>query len=250
MRSPVRDGSLKALRGDAVALPAQLADDLGIAVGDRVGLMLGDGAHVRVRVVALLGGPSRYAALVLPPALLAAHTSNGASRLLINGDGDVRQRIERALGGSGDVTVRGDAALADDLDTGLRVDRWITFAVVGVIVAYAAMSLFNLIIAALGGRRRELALLRLAGATSQQVARMLRAEALLVAVMGAIAGTTVAITGLIPLAVATAGSPLPSGSPAVFLAILALATLLILLPTMVGTRLALRRSPATEVERP
>ena len=67
------------------------------------------------------------------------------------------------------------------------------------IVAYAALSLVNSLVAALGSRRRELALLRLAGATRRQIRAMLEAEALLIGAIGAIAGTAVAIAGLIPL---------------------------------------------------
>ncbi len=40
-----------------------------------------------------------------------------------------------------------------------QIDVWITLAAVGVIVAYAALSLINALVAALTGRRRELALL-------------------------------------------------------------------------------------------
>ena len=137
--SPVEAGSLAALRGDAVALPDDLARDLDISVGDRVGLVLGDGAHVRVRVAVLLGDSSRYPALVLPPALLTPHTTGGFRELLVSGEGDVRGRVQDALRGTSDIVVRGGHALGDDVDAGLRVDRWITFAVVGVIVAYAAM---------------------------------------------------------------------------------------------------------------
>ena len=113
------------------------------------------------------------------------------------------------------------------------MDRWITFAVVSVIIAYAALSLINALVASLTGRRQELALLRLAGATKHQIRRMLDTEALLVAAVGAIAGTAVALLGLIPLAVATAGSPLPSGPLWVFPATLALIAALVLIPTRV-----------------
>jgi putative ABC transport system permease protein len=249
LRSPVEAGSPAALRGDAVALPEGLAHKLGVAVGDRIGIVLGDGAHVRLRVAALLGGSSRYPALVLPPAVLAPHTTGGVHELLVTGDGDVPRRVRDALGAAPGAVVRDAGALGDDFDTGLRVDRWITFAVVGVILAYAAMSLVNLLVAALGGRRRELALLRLAGATRDQVTRMLQAEALLVAGTGAAVGTVLAIAGLIPLAIATAGSPLPSGPVTVFLGTLLVALALVLVPTLAGARVILRDRPAAAVER-
>ena len=176
-------------------------------------MVLGDGAHVKLEVVALLDASSRFGSIVLPRALLDGRGSSAA-----------------------------------DFDDGLQVDTWITLAVVGVIVAYAAMSLVNALVAALAARRRELALLRLAGATRRQICAMLEAEALLVAAVGAIAGTAVAIAGLIPLSVATAGSPLPSGPIWVFGAVLVVIAALVLLPTLVVSRTTLRRLKVADVE--
>ena len=206
-------GSLQDLRGDAVALPRGTAEDIGVGVGDRIGMVLGDGAHVKLTVVALLDGSSRFGSIVVPRALL-----------------------------------EGRGAPAADFDDGLAVDTWITLAVVGVIVAYAAMSLVNSLVAALGRRRRELALLRLAGATRRQIRAMLEAEALLIGAIGSIAGTAVAIAGLIPLSVATAGSPIPSGPVWVFLAVLVVIAALVLLPTLVVTRTTLRTQKVADVE--
>jgi putative ABC transport system permease protein len=248
LKATAAAGSLEDLRGAAVALPQGLAGDLGIDVGDEIGVVLGDGAHVRVRVAALLDGSSRHRSLVLPAALLAAHTTAGEpQKLLVRGD-DVRERLAQALAADPRLTVRGTDALADDFDAGLQVDAWITFAVVAVIVAFAAMSLVNSLVAALGGRRRELALLRLAGASARQVRRMLETEALLVAAIGAIAGSAVALFGLIPLSVATAGSPLPSGPIWVFAAVLALIAALVLIPTLVVSRTTLSRKKVADVE--
>ena len=206
-------GSLQDLRGDAVALPRGTAEDIGVGVGDASGMVLGDGAHVKLTVVALLDGSSRFGSIVVPRALLEGRGSPAA-----------------------------------DFDDGLAVDTWITLAVVGVIVAYAAMSLVNSLVAALGSRRRELALLRLAGATRRQIRAMLEAEALLIGAIGSIAGTAVAIAGLIPLSVATAGSPIPSGPVWVFLAVLVVIAALVLLPTLVVTRTTLRTQKVADVE--
>jgi putative ABC transport system permease protein len=179
--------------GDEVAIP----DAIDARPGDTIGLVLGDGAHVRVAVDRVLDGSSRNRAILLPQRLVAAHTY---------------------------------ARAASDPP---QVDVWITFAVVGVILAYAALSLINALVAALTGRRRELALLHLAGATKRQIRRMLRAEALTIAAIGTVPGTAVAIAGLIPLAIATAGSPLPSGPVWMFAATIAAIAALVLIPTLV-----------------
>jgi putative ABC transport system permease protein len=167
---------------------------------------------VRVRVDRVLDGSSRNRAILLPRRLVAAHTYAGAPA------------------------------------EPPQVDVWITVAVVGVIVAYAALSLINALVAALTGRRRELALLHLAGATRKQLRRMLRAEALTIAGIGALTGTAVAIAGLVPLAIATAGSPLPSGPVWVFAATLATIAALVLAPTVVVTHSLLRNLKVSDVE--
>jgi putative ABC transport system permease protein len=177
--------------GDEVAIPSKLD----AKAGDTIGLVLGDGAHVRVKVDRVLDGSSRNRAIVLPERLLAAHA------------GPARNEPP-------------------------QVDVWITLAVVGVIVAYAALSLVNTLVASLTARRRELALLHLAGATRRQIRHMLRAEALTIAGVGTLTGTALAVAGLIPVAIATAGSLLPSGPVWIFAATLAAIAALVLLPTL------------------
>jgi putative ABC transport system permease protein len=194
--------------GDEVAIP----DKLDAAPGDTIGLVLGDGAHVRVKVDRILEGSSRNRPILLPQKLLRAHTTAGPT------------------------------------NEPPQIDLWITLAVVGVIVAYAALSLINALVAALTGRRRELTLLHLAGATKPQIRRMLNAEALTIAGIGAATGTAVAIAGLIPLAIATAGSPLPSGPVWVFGATLAAIAALVLLPTLVVSHSILRNPKVNDVE--
>jgi putative ABC transport system permease protein len=194
--------------GDEVAIP----DKIDAQPGDTIGLVLGDGAHVRVKVDRVLDGSSRNRAILLPERLVAAHTY---------------------------------ARAAPDPP---QVDVWITFAAVGVIVAYAALSLINALVAALAGRRRELALLHLAGATRAQIRRMLITEALVIAGVGAFPGTLVALAGLIPLAIATAGSPLPSGPLWVFAATLAAIVALVALPTLAVSHTLLRKLKVNDVE--
>jgi putative ABC transport system permease protein len=194
--------------GPDVAIP----DRIDARPGETIGLVLGDGAHVRVKVDRVLDGSSRNRAILLPERLLAAHTA---------------------------------AKPASDPP---QIDVWITLAVVGVIVAYAALSLINALVAALTGRRRELALLHLAGATRRQLRRMLRTEALTIAGIGAAAGTAVAIAGLIPLAIATAGSPLPSGPVWVFAVTLATIAALVLAPTLAVSHTLLRDLKVNDVE--
>lgn len=83
LATPVEAGALRDLRGRAVALPADEADEAEVGVGSTVTLRLGDGSRSRVRVVALLDGPS----VVVPADLLAPHTTSGLpAYALVRGD--------------------------------------------------------------------------------------------------------------------------------------------------------------------
>ena len=91
LKATAAEGSLAQLRGNTVALPRGLDID----VGQTIGMVLGDGAHVRLRVVALLDGSSRNRSIILPAALLTAHTTSGRpQQLLVQGDrGSVAQAL-------------------------------------------------------------------------------------------------------------------------------------------------------------
>ena len=60
------------LTGATVAIPAQ---DRRAGRRATIGMVLGDGAHVRLRVAAILDGSSRNRSIILPTALLRAHVT-------------------------------------------------------------------------------------------------------------------------------------------------------------------------------
>jgi putative ABC transport system permease protein len=96
-------------------------------------------------------------------------------------------------------------------------------------------------------RGRELALLRLVGATARQVRAMARWEALLIVAIGLGLGLAIAATALLPLSHALTGDLRPYVPPAQLAAILGGSALLALLALTVPTRRALRARPAEAI---
>jgi ABC-type lipoprotein release transport system permease subunit len=96
-------------------------------------------------------------------------------------------------------------------------------------------------------RRRELALLRLTGATTRQVRSMARWEATLIISMGLGIGLAIAATALLPLSHALTGGFRPYAPAGWFAAILGVSALLALVALSVPTRRALRTRPVEAI---
>jgi putative ABC transport system permease protein len=96
-------------------------------------------------------------------------------------------------------------------------------------------------------RRRELALLRLGGATPGQVRSMARWEAGLIVAIGLGLGLAIAATALLPLSHALTGGLRPYVPPDQLGAILGVSALLTLLALALPTRRALRSRPVEAI---
>jgi putative ABC transport system permease protein len=234
-------GSLTGLTGDTLALP----DTEGAKLGDQVALTLGDGAQVKLRVVATYAGQPGYDTILLPVDLLAAHTTTGtADQILVRAaDGVSPSDLSRALAAPGVVVADREAIVAEH-NEGLQTQAWVNYLIVGLLVAYTAVSVVNTLAAATTRRRREFGLQRLTGSTPGQVLRMMAGEGVLVALAGVLLGTLVALATLVPFSAAVADSALPSGPIAIYLVIVGAALVLTLGATMVPAALSLRSRPA------
>ena len=86
---------------------------------------------------------------------------------------------------------------------------WLNRVLAGLIFAFTAIAAVNTLAMIGLSRGRELALLRLVGATPRQVARMARWEAGLVVLVGIGLGAAVAAAALVPFSRALTGSSTP-----------------------------------------
>ncbi len=219
-------------------------------------MRLGDRARVELRVVALFSASSGYQTILLPAELLAAHTTAGLpTEILVRAlPGADTTRLTAALtelaGRWPGVAVADRSVLTAAHGEQQQTQAWVNYLLVGMIVAYTAISVVNTLVLATARRRREFALLRLTGSTKAQVLRMMTMEGVLIAVIGIVLGTAVSTTTLVPFSVAASDSLMPSGPPWIYLAVIGTAAVLALAATLLPTWQALRSSPAEAAAAP
>jgi putative ABC transport system permease protein len=190
---PVVAGSLEDLTGtDTIAVPKGKW-----RLGETASLWLGDSAPVRLRVVAVLADQLDLEQTVLLPwDLRTAHTAHPLATAVYLGlaPGTALDPVRAAAATGGGTVIRtGDYLSANDAEQ-QRTNRLATIAVLGMALLYTGIAIANTLVMATGDRVRELATLRLSGATPGQALRMIGVEALLVTGVGV--GLAVVVTGV------------------------------------------------------
>jgi putative ABC transport system permease protein len=192
---PVKTGDLDDLDDDGIVVNEEWTEQ---TVGDRVDVWLGDGSKRSLRIVAVLatgtGGNGVY---------VTTHNAGGAEadRIEVSlpdgaGAGSAEAAVRAALRPSGATVQTRDRWLAAQLPTGNRQTRAGYLVVLGIALVYTGIAVANTMLMATSDRGRDLAVLRLAGATRRQVLLVVAAEALTVVTVGAILGVGVTVLNL------------------------------------------------------
>ena len=130
----------------------------------------------------------------------------------------------------------------------VRSTGWLGPLFVAMIFAFTSIAVVNTLAMIALQRGRELALLRLVGATRRQVRSMARWEAALIIAIGLGLGLAIAAaTALLPLSHALTGSIRPYVPADQLAAILGVSALLALVALALPTRRALRRRPVDTI---
>ncbi|MFE6778854.1 ABC transporter permease [Streptomyces sp. NPDC057702] len=238
----LRSGEQSAIgRPDTVAVDALLADSAGVAVGDRLRVVLPDGSTAHPKVVATYGRGLGVAALTLPRAALAPHMTSAFDTdvFVHRAPGSDPDQVAAALAPLGEVTDRDGYAEARDKDR--ELNAWANTTMAAVLGGFAAVAAANTLVMTILDRRRELGTLRLIGSTRRQILGMVRWEALLVGVAGVALGTTIALVTLNPMTRGITGDS-PYIPPGLYAAFAGSALLLGLLSSTLPARLALRQT--------
>jgi putative ABC transport system permease protein len=244
-------GSLSALHGDAIALGRHRAGDANARVGDRVAIMLGDGTRTHATVVAIYARDLAFGDALLSPELAAAHqTSPLLNEILVRTDQPaavVARRLRALAQRYPGLRVGDSASLITANDANDELNNWLGPFFVAMIFGFSSIAVLNTLIMISLRRRRELALLRLTGATKRQVRSMARWEAVLIIIIGLGTGLAIAATALLPLSHALTGGLEPYVPAGWLAAILGFSALLALLALSVPTRRALRTRPVETI---
>ncbi|MCX5398719.1 ABC transporter permease [Streptomyces sp. NBC_00102] len=192
---PVAAGSLADLDDDSIVVTEEW---LTKKVGERVSVRLGDGRKASLRIAAVLRTGTGDRGV-----LLGARNAAGApvDRLDITvAPGADRTAVTAALRAAGratgtEVTTARQWATAHHPRT-REATRIGLLMVLGIALLCTGIALVNTLVMATSDRTRDFALLRLAGATTGQVLRIVAVEALVVVGVGALLGLAVSAVDL------------------------------------------------------
>ncbi|MFD9982526.1 ABC transporter permease [Streptomyces massasporeus] len=247
----VRRGSLDHLGGTSVALGDSAAAGLGVSVGDRVRVDWDDGGRDTYRVAAVYSRDSGFADALLPRASAARHAAAPLddSVLVRTAPGADRAAVERELRAlasdfPGARVGDGDGDTGNASGSGAAAGLFVLL-LLTMINLFTAVSVVNTLSMATAARRREFALLRLAGAQSAQVLRMLAWEAVLTCAVALLLAVVVCGSVLVPLSIALTGSAVPALAGGPLTALAAGAPVLTVATVTLAGLLALRSATAT-----
>ncbi|WP_349898656.1 ABC transporter permease [Parafrigoribacterium soli] len=246
----VTSGSLARLaEPNTIAVSADAAAATGamvgqpLAVGQPLKVNLGDGTPVNATVVAIYSRGLGFGDLTMAASAVRPHTTTALDDyLLVSTDSGTAAAGIRSLGLSVQPRAAITAAGGDARDS----QSWVNIVALAVIFGYIALSVINTLVMATSERRREFGLLRLVGASNNQVQRMTFIESVLIAGISVVVGTVAAIPPLFGIAFGVSGQPLPTIQPVVYLALVGVTVLLGLVSIAVPTRLAVRSRLTTQ----
>jgi putative ABC transport system permease protein len=241
----VATGTLTGLTGSTIALPADHATAMGVALGDKVSMRFGDGQIVPTTVVALINTKQGFETALVPASLLASHTTAGVAKQIMVRTGD-----PAALAAIPGAQVADRSVLTAAYASQQQTQAWINYLLAGLIILYTAISVINTLVVETADRRREFGLLRLSGAGRSQVMRMAGVEGLAIAVAGIGLGTLISAGTLVPFSLAAMDSVLPYGPIWIYLAVAGAAGVLTMAATLIPTWFALRSRPVDTVTAP
>jgi putative ABC transport system permease protein len=242
----VTAGSLSALHGDAIALGRHRAQAAHAHVGDRVAIMLGDGTRTRATVAAIYSREMAFGDALVSPQLTAGHQTSPLVGEILVQTGDpaaVAPRLRGLAARYPGLRVSDRASLVTASDGDREMNRWLGPLFVAMIFAFTSIAVVNTLVMIALRRGRELALLRLVGATRRQVRSMARWEAVLIIGVGLGGGLVIAATALLPLSHALTGGLRPYVPVRPLAVILGVSALLALVALALPTRRALRARP-------
>lgn len=179
----VLQGSLRNLDRNFIVVDERTAQEDGLSLGEQLTVWLPDGSHTTLRIAAIiqtgLGGDDTYLSADIP----VAGTEPSLAWLTLR-PGTSPATLATALRNQ-PVQIASEAAYFDHAQARLQAQtRTAALVILGISVGYSLIAVANTLIIAAAGRRREFALLSMAGATRPQILRIVAAESLLAVAVG------------------------------------------------------------------
>jgi putative ABC transport system permease protein len=199
VRTEVSAGSLADLTGGGVAVRDDVAEDHGWKVGDTVTMSFPVGGTVREPIKAVYGNNQINGPYLLGLQEYAGHYADQLDAIaLVKAKADVgtdrsRAAIDKVVAGYPSVEVKDQAEYKRQQADQINQVLVLFYVLLALAVIIAIIGIINTLALSVLERIRELGLLRALGMTRRQLRAMVRGEAVIIAVLGAVLGLAVGV---------------------------------------------------------
>ena len=200
-------GTLPERHRDGAIVGAEIAENLGVGVGDRVSVAGG-----QTRVVAVLAESQTFSPVAPDEAVFlpeSAFTANGYDQVLVVSESGAEasaaaESIRRSVNAREErVDVFELAAVVDEINEFFDLLGTFLLGLGGISLVVAGVSILNVMLMSTVERREEIGVMRAVGVTRRDVLRVLIAEAGLIGALGAVLGTLLTVVVVVGLVVST-----------------------------------------------
>ncbi|MFF4170957.1 ABC transporter permease [Streptomyces sp. NPDC001744] len=193
LRLDVVKGSLSSLGGDTIAVEEETAAKRHLKVGDTVPVDFLDKRKGRLTVGAIYEENQFLSPVLADHALLAAHDEEARIReIFVSASGGASAANERALakamGDNPAITVMDHKDVRDAFGGPINMMLNIMYGLLGMALVIAVLGVVNTLAMSVFERRQEIGMLRAIGLDRRRVKRMVRLEAVVISVFGAVVG--------------------------------------------------------------
>ena len=191
---PMQSGDLTDLAAGRVVVSARVAQERGLAVGDRL-TMAFQGGDVDLEVAGVLqqGAPAPSDWFVTPDTFRRGGLAPLDSFVFVNAAPDadldaVRSDLQALVADLPTVTVKDPEGFAGEQKEQISVFLNLIYALLGLSVVIAVLGVVNTLALSVIERTREVGLLRAVGTSRRQLRTVIRLESIVIAVFGALLG--------------------------------------------------------------
>ena len=251
LRLDVADGTLSEFGAGGAIISEDLASLTRSGVGDRLPIWLADGTAAEVRVVAIYVRPWGLGDLLVTHETLTGHLADPLDSYLLiafedGAAGDIDAVIRATTGGLPGIEILEAAEWQAGISEAAEANAWVNYIILIVLGLFCAIAAVNSLVVATNDRAGDFALLRLTGATRNQVLRMVRWEAGLTVGIGLLLGLGASALTLVPFSQGIAETSMPA-MPWVVVGSIILATAALgVLGAELPARRILRSGPNTQ----
>ncbi|MEV4426442.1 FtsX-like permease family protein [Streptomyces sp. NPDC049602] len=193
LKLEVVNGSLSSLGGNTIAVDDEVAAKRGLKVGDTVPVEFLDRQKGKLTVGAVYEANEFVSPVLADTELVTAHEEQAEIRqIFVSTDGGAsaahQQALSKAMGDNPAIQVMDHKEIRDAFGGPINMLLNIVYGLLGMALIIAVLGVVNTLAMSVFERQQEIGMLRAIGLDRRRVKRMVRLEAVVIAVFGAVVG--------------------------------------------------------------